>query len=546
MNKTTSINLNGLLFNLEEEAFEKLHNYLNKLKRYFKESDGRDEIIEDIESRIAELFQERLKQKQVILESDVNEAIEILGQPEEYISDEDIDREAEPQNTAYTKRDEQAGSYQRRLYRAPEEGTLGGVCVGLGYYFGIDPVWLRVGFLVALFFAGSGPLLYVILWIALPKANSTAEKLKMRGEPITIENIERKIKEELGRINSKATEFSKETRKRFKNQDVGTRTTNFLNELFEACLRFIGKVVKVMGRSLGVIFLIIGLCLFFVWITSILGSGNLISINNDDGVSFVALHSLFKSIFSISSQLIIFLIGLALVTLAPILGLLMGGMRLLIYPRFRQTWPGAINGGLFIVGLVAIVFSAIILIGDFKSKGKIIESVPVNFNSNDTLNLKINEDANINLKQTASFERWKFYFNDDEEFIQGAIGIKISKAEDGVLKLDAEKSARGASKKESIASAGSINYFVKQDGKSLIFNPYFALRNAGKWRKQSLDFTLAIPEGTYIYLEEGIQGFLYDVSNVHNLDYPEMVNELWRMGKNGLECVSCAEQNNID
>jgi hypothetical protein len=260
----------------------------------------------------------------------------------------------------------------------------------------------------------------------------------------------------------------------------------------------------------------------------------------------MALYSFFGSIFSTPNQLTLFLIGLALVTLSPILGLMMGGMRLLMYPRFRQTWPAAVNGGLFILGLIAIIISGVLLIGDFKSKGKIIETIPVSFTPSDTLKIMINQDEYVNLKQSAAFERWKFFFNDDEEYMLGAIGLTIKKAEDGVLSLEAEKTARGKTKKEAIATTGNINYFVKQEGKSLSFNPYYTLRNAGKWRKQAVDFKLSIPEGTYVYLEEGIQTVLYDVSNVHNLEYGEMMNELWRMSKNGLECISCNEQKTKD
>ncbi|HPH83793.1 MAG TPA: PspC domain-containing protein, partial [Flavobacteriales bacterium] len=247
MNKTISINLSGMLFNLEEAAYERLHRYLQQIRKSFEGTDGQDEIVGDIESRIAELFAERLKNKQVILEQEVIDVIAIMGEPETYKDEEEAPTSgSNPGNQNYD-------AYQsRRLFRDPDDAVLGGVCSGLGYYFGLDPVWLRLAFVIALFFAGSGPLLYIILWIVLPKANSTAEKLQMRGEQVNIENIERRIKEEAARFRERAEAFGEEARQGFKNANVHGRLGSFMEEFSAVFLGFFRRIILFMGRSFGV------------------------------------------------------------------------------------------------------------------------------------------------------------------------------------------------------------------------------------------------------------------------------------------------------
>jgi phage shock protein PspC (stress-responsive transcriptional regulator) len=183
MNKTISINLSGMLFYLEENAYNRLFQYLNEIRQCFVGTDGGDEIIQDVEARIAELFAKYIVTKQVILEKEVDEVIGIMGEPEVYNDDETTTQQP------IEEKENKDRDAIKRLYRDSDDAVLGGVCSGIAYYFGIDPVWLRLAFVIALFLAGSGPLLYIILWIVIPKANTTAEKLQMRGEKVNIENI---------------------------------------------------------------------------------------------------------------------------------------------------------------------------------------------------------------------------------------------------------------------------------------------------------------------------------------------------------------------
>lgn len=177
MKITENINLAGLIFTIDEDAFLKLQNYLNSIERYFGSKEEREEILADIEARIAELFQTQLnKRKEVVTITDVDEVIGILGMPEDFVGDTDTKEEKSSQSS--TRR-------PSRLFRDPDSRVIGGVCSGLGQYFNIDPVILRVVFVILLFFAMGGGVVYIILWIVLPPAISVTDKFEMRGYKVT-------------------------------------------------------------------------------------------------------------------------------------------------------------------------------------------------------------------------------------------------------------------------------------------------------------------------------------------------------------------------
>ena len=167
MNKTVNINLGGLLFHIDEDAHQKLSRYFDAIKKSLSKSSGQDEIIKDIEIRVSELLTEKRKtENNVVSLKEVDEVIAIMGQPEDYrIDDESTDAKSTYQTTS---------SNTKKLYRDKENGMIGGVLAGLGHYFGIDKVWLRVLFII-LIFSGTGGFAYIILWIVMPEAITTSD-----------------------------------------------------------------------------------------------------------------------------------------------------------------------------------------------------------------------------------------------------------------------------------------------------------------------------------------------------------------------------------
>ena len=223
MNKTVNINLGGMFFHIDEDAYQKLTRYFDAIKRSLSNSTGQDEIIKDIEMRVSELLTEKQKtEKHVVGLKDVDEVIAIMGQPEDY----KIDDESPESNSS-----DFSSSKTRKLYRDTENGMIGGVLAGLGHYFGIDKAWLRVILLILFFAWGIGFMAYIILWIVMPEAKSTAEKLEMTGEPVTISNIEKKVREEFENVSDKLKKMDYD---KFGNQvksgaeKVGSNFGNFI------------------------------------------------------------------------------------------------------------------------------------------------------------------------------------------------------------------------------------------------------------------------------------------------------------------------------
>jgi len=194
MKKTTTVNLGGRVFNIDEDAYSALQQYLKAIERKLIHDPDANEIIQDIELRMAELLHQQMNSgRQVVIKSDVEYLKSILGRAEDF-----SDEQGSSKGATYHNR-----KRARRIYRDPENEVLGGVCGGLGAYFNVDPLWFRVLFIVVLLLGGSGLLIYLVMWIIIPPARTTAQKLEMRGEAVTIENIKRAFREEFENVKSK-------------------------------------------------------------------------------------------------------------------------------------------------------------------------------------------------------------------------------------------------------------------------------------------------------------------------------------------------------
>ncbi len=192
MKKTVNINLSGRVFYIDEDAYARLRKYLDRLEKYFSKQEEGKEIILDIESRIAELFESKLSNKNAVVnEAMVEEVIRIMGQPEDFDDGgSDAEENTSYQETYFTKA-------RKRLYRDVDNRVLGGVCSGIAAYLNTDPVFIRIIFAILPFLSfGIIIPVYIILWIVVPAAYTTAQKLEMRGENVTIKNIEKAIRNE--------------------------------------------------------------------------------------------------------------------------------------------------------------------------------------------------------------------------------------------------------------------------------------------------------------------------------------------------------------
>lgn len=187
MNKTISINISGLNFLIEEDAYLKLQKYLDEVRRHCGPDTDVEEVMSDIESGISEKLKSVITPyKDVITMKDIDSLIKIMG------TTEDFDREVGGVHADNSSN----SNIKRKLYRDPEDFVIGGVAGGLGAYFDIDPIIFRVAFILLIFVSGFGVLAYIILWIATPEAKTANQKLEMRGEAPTIVAFEKLSKME--------------------------------------------------------------------------------------------------------------------------------------------------------------------------------------------------------------------------------------------------------------------------------------------------------------------------------------------------------------
>ncbi len=237
MKKTLTINLNKTVFHIDEDAFDLLQAYLSDVNHHFKSEEEKTEIIADIEARIAELFTQRLdKSKNVVTVEDVNDIVEIMGKPSQF-SDEE---ETTSKHYADTTADEKTFSSSKRFYRDMDNGLLGGVCAGLAAYLSWDITLVRVLFIVFIFVTSFSLLpIYLVVWLIAPRAETTAQKMAMRGEIVNIETIKNKMND--------AKDYLESDKFKQSATDAGNRTAHFIQGVFKVLITIIGALFTIIG-----------------------------------------------------------------------------------------------------------------------------------------------------------------------------------------------------------------------------------------------------------------------------------------------------------
>ncbi len=204
MNKIVNINLGGYPFTIDDDAYESLSRYLKTIDRHFSKSEGHDDIIFDIESRMAELLKENLPSGGIVTQKHVDEIIAIMGTPESFGAETDFEESSSAHQTSG------ATHNRKRLFRNPEDKYLGGVSSGLAAFFGVEnPNWVRLLFVI-LASMGMGVFVYILLWVFVPTAKTSSDFLSMRGEPINITTISKSVENELSDIKNKISDLGNE------------------------------------------------------------------------------------------------------------------------------------------------------------------------------------------------------------------------------------------------------------------------------------------------------------------------------------------------
>ena len=460
MNKTIDISLAGILFHLEEKAYYKLKKYLKSVRRSIHQTDDIDEVMNEIEARIAELLlQKQQHAQQVIDEKHIDEVIAVLGQPE------DFEEEIQP-DAAYTTQ-----NIKKSLFRDMDHSMIAGVAAGLAHYIGMDMTLMRLIFVVLLFVThGSFILLYFLLWLIVPKARTASDKLRMKGESANIDNI----------VDQVATD------------DITKKKTN------------LGETIETTGSEISNILVkIIGFIL--VLVTGILIVGLLISALSFSPMSDMnliikdqVLQNLHIPVGLIST-LVFFVVAFP-VTLLFLLGFKM------LFPNtnpFQRNWV-IIGFTLWILAIVYMSVKSISIMSHKNERARIVTLDRQWQSGKDTLYLDVKAIKGMANYTTSNSIKFDFYPAKDSLF-----HLKIKKIAEGVTYRDAKRNAL------------AIEFEVQQDSldNKLIFSSMIRYPTGNFVSVRKVRVRIEVPENKFVKLSEPVSSLSY----LYDCDFPALL-----------------------
>ncbi|MBA4744350.1 MAG: PspC domain-containing protein [Muricauda sp.] len=533
MNKTVNINLANTLFHIDDDAYNKLRRYLESIKRSFSGTKGSDEIIADIEARIAELFLEKMEnERQVITHKEVDQVIDVMGQPEDYMVDEDI-FEDEPKK-AYA---ESTGK-GKKLYRDIDHKYIGGVCAGLEHYLGIDALWVRLIFiLLAVFTSGFGLIAYILLWILVPEAATTSQKLDMRGEPVNISNIERKVKEGFDDVAEKVKSVDYDK--------VGNKVKSSSKTFFDTIGDIILFLFKVFGKFIGILLIIIGAStlvgLFFGLFT--VGMFDAVHV---PGIDFYEIVNTSGAPVWVVSILLFFAVGI------PFFFLLYLGLKILVnnlksignIAKFSLL-------GLWLISVGLLIVFGIRQAAEFSYTGSVNDRTePALEIPSDTLIITMKDAYMEYDRDDIHFGRMTFGYdeNDNRVLMSDEVDIKIRKSDTDSISINIRKDADGSSTPAARDRARNIEYTYTVDGNEIVLDKYLTTETSNKARNQEVTITIYVPENMTVYFDDSTSRYIgRGIDNDQGFYRSGMAGQHWLMGDDGeLQCLDCPEDDDED
>ncbi len=531
MNKTVNINLANTLFHIDDDAFNKLRRYLESIKRSFSGTAGSDEIIADIEARVAELFLEKMEnERQVITHKEVDEVIAVMGQPEDYMVDEDI-FEDQP------KRKETSSRRTKKLYRDIDQKYIGGVSSGLEHYLGIDALWIRLIFILLAVFTGFGLIAYILLWILVPEAATTSQKLDMTGEPINISNIERKVKEGFDDVADKVKNVDYE--------QVGNKVKSGSKTFFDTIGEIILFLFKVFGKFIGVLLIIIGASTLIGLFIALFTVGIFDAVNVP-GVDFYEIVGTSGAPVWLISFLMFLGIGI------PFFFLMYLGLKILVnnlksignIAKFSLL-------GLWLISVGVLFALGVRQAAEFANVGSVnIKEELVMENPSDTLLIKMNNsDFDYDLSGV-HFGRMTFGFDENNKrfLISDEVDFKIRKSEDSLVRVNVRKDSHGSTTIRARERAKNINYGYALNEGEILLDDHLTTDLSNKARDQEVTTTIYIPEGKVVKLDKSTVGHIgRGIKRDKDYYRNDMVDYIWIMGADGeLKCQECPEVEEFD
>ncbi len=493
MKKTVTANIGNLIFHLDEDAYELLTRYLTGLKSKYKDTQGHEEIISDIESRVAEILQMKLSNaKQVINIEDVNHVIEIMGKPEDFEGGNNVENDTDDDK-------------YRKLYRDDDDKIVAGVCSGIGAYFSTDPLWVRIAFIVTTLLFSAGIWIYLILWLIVPKAKTTKEKLEMRGKKINISNIENTIKDDLNDLK----EFSNDAGDVLKNKKKNRKG---IDKFFHFIFLIAKYFVKSIGIIIGILFIFIGVFLLIGFVSSFF---NIVPFQIGDEqiqLSGITIPDLLNLVYPSPFYIYISILGIVFLIATPLIIFVYYGVKLVFGFKYRSRIIGFSSFSLWIIGLVLCLISGFQIARSFSNKALVTEKITSSINAEQKVKLDINLDEEEKLKfENDALQLGHLYLVSDsgKNVFMGEPQIEIvNNSRSSEIEILLLYTSRGENKETAVNNAKGIYYPATINDSIVKLPAYYYIKNDLKWRMQNLKVQVKIPENNDVIYSKATREYL--------------------------------------
>jgi len=507
MDKTININLGGILFQIDEEAYKMLRDYLQAIDRKFRNAPGGNETIEDIESRIAEIFRSQKGTAGIISKENVDSMISVIGRPE------DFDQEGGNENSnSYT-------STPRKLYRNPDDRVIGGVCGGIGAYALTDPVWFRLLFIVFALGFGLGLLVYLALWIALPSADSPARKREMYGSGAS-------------QIRSQEGELAPR-------YQTTSRIGNAFNEVFRA----LGKVLFIFARFILIIFgtalVMTGFMALLTFIMVFIFQYPGAFSTDIEGLNLSYLPDFLN--YVVSPAAAPWIKGLIpLVVCIPFLAMIYGGIRLIFWFRARDgyVWLAAL-----VIWVMSLAALSIIMFNEGVSFAENEKTTTTEyFNSvPDTLFIVTGrkmEQLEAENEISVPDNEYKVLIDDNKKEVYVRAHLMIQTDENNSASVKITKRSSGRNRLDAVENAERLLYGFNISDKKLTIDEFCVIPSGSKWSFDEIFLTVYAPAGTVIYMDRTAESMFH---SWHDDDYvTDSRYRFWKMTEDGLDYIEPA------
>lgn len=471
MKKTLSIHLGRQLFVIEEDAYDRLQAYLKKLEASLANESGITEIVEDIEMRFAELLTQYLGEtRQVVTISDIQKAISSLGEPEE------ITEEAEQPKQTQTNTQDSSG--QKRMYRDMDNAMLGGLASGLASYLSIDPVIIRIIFVIFAFM-GFGVPVYIILWIIVPSAKTPSERLQMKGKPVNIDTLKEEFEKTAGRLKEDTINAAHKFKNN--NQHLTNQAANIL--------RFIGKIFGVFLITGAMIWLII----FSLIVTGVI---DVVPMTGDQ--TFASLYEFLQLVSPVNKSFSLIWLGILLIGFASPLLSIAFGVRLLI---------GKVNKyyKLNYIILPTTIFIGITL-GIIGSINSARDYEVYSWHPEQHLDIAVNElkleelPLVINNQRIESSGGIDFISIRNRQIMEHGITIRYKESKDSLFHVSQVFKAHGIDLAAAQKRSMHIKHQLRIEGNKLLVNPYYSFPASDGLRNQEIKIVIEVPKGKKLFI----------------------------------------------